>query len=845
LAGTGRRSLSRGAVRSDRGLTPPITPGAPHDPRLPFRQFVLKVHSRCDLACDHCYVYEHVDSSWQGRPKVITRDTVAKAGERIAEHARQHGLARVRVILHGGEPLLAGAARLGEIAWQLRRVIAPESDLDLRIHTNGVQLDEEFCEVFLAAGVKVGISLDGDRAGNDRHRRYRDGRSSYDQVIRAVDLLRTDRYRELYAGLLCTIDVRNDPVATYDALAALDPPAVDFLLPHATWETPPPESGVGPASPYGDWLAAVFDRWRADADRVPVRMFESIIRTSRGASSLTESLGVEASDVAVIETDGTIEQADSIKVAYDGAPATGFDIFANELSEAAGHPAIRARQLGADGLSANCRRCPVVSSCGGGLYAHRYRAANGFDNPSVYCADLMKIIKHVQARLIPASPASTEAAAVGARASGVARPAFQLAGARFDALAAGFGDRDAIAQLIDGQRSERRKLLQLLRVRASAPADELFLAGWELLVQLQREHPAELDQVLAHPYVRAWAEHCLRGGDTASLPADAAHLASITAAVAIRAGAAVEVTVPVSQGHVHLPTLGRLRTGDARTAQLSTGGTAFQVRTAAGKWDVHRNDPALEPDWQPVRQLSSSGGLTVRLEDSDPYRDCHLHPAAPRLAEADVARWQHRFEAAWPLIESEYQPYAAGLAAGLSTIMPLTDAAPGRDISAAARQAFGAVGVGMPADGETLALLLIHEFQHVKLGAVLDLFDLCDPADRRLFYAPWRDDPRPLEATLQGAYAHLGVTDYWRARRHRADGPDAAERFARWRALTAEAIETLAGSGALTDLGDRFVGRMRATIEPWLDEPVPAAAAEAARQWAAERRRTWRRMQKS
>jgi uncharacterized protein len=831
LAGTGGPSLAWEVTAPQAGC-------------LPFRQFVLKVHSRCDLACDHCYIYEHADSSWQGRPKVITRETVAKAAERIAEHARQHALARVRVILHGGEPLLAGATRLGEIASQLRRTITPVCDLDLRIHTNAVQLDEEYCEAFLTAGVKVGISLDGDRAGNDRHRRYRDGRSSYDQVIRAVNLLRTDRYRELYAGLLCTIDVRNDPVSTYDALAALGPPAVDFLLPHATWETPPPESGAGRETPYADWLAAVFDRWRADADRVPVRMFESIVRTSRGASSLTESLGVEASDVAVIETDGTIEQADSIKVAYDGAPATGFDIFANELNEAAGHPAIRARQLGTAGLSATCRGCPVVRSCGGGLYAHRYRPANGFDNPSVYCADLEKIIKHVQARVIPASAG---AAAPGAQTPAASGPAYQLAAAHFDALAAGFGDRDAIAQLIDGQRSERRKLLQLLRVRASRPADELFLAGWDLLVRLQRDYPAELDLVLAHPYVRAWAEHCLRGGDSAALPADAAHLASITAAAAIRAGAAVEVTVPASQGHVHLPTLGRLRTGDSRTAEISTGGSAFQARTAGGKWDVHLNDPAAETDWQPVRQLTSPGGFTVRLEDTDPYRDCHLWPAAPRLAEADVARWQQRFEAAWPLIESEYPQYATGLAGGLTTIMPLADGPAGRDISAAARQAFGAVGVGMPADGETLALLGIHEFQHVKLGAVLDLFELCDPADQRLFYAPWRDDPRPLEATLQGAYAHLGVTDYWRGRRHRADGPDAlaaAERFARWRALTAEALETLAGSGALTDLGSRFVAGMRGTVEPWLDEPVPDAAAEAARLRAAEHRQAWQRMRK-
>jgi uncharacterized protein len=83
---------------------------------LPFRQFDLKVYSRCDLACDHCYIYEHADSSWRDRPKVISSATVAKTGERIAEHARHHALSEVRVILHGGEPLLVGATQLGEIA---------------------------------------------------------------------------------------------------------------------------------------------------------------------------------------------------------------------------------------------------------------------------------------------------------------------------------------------------------------------------------------------------------------------------------------------------------------------------------------------------------------------------------------------------------------------------------------------------------------------------------------------------------------------------------------------------------------------------------------------------------
>jgi uncharacterized protein len=102
-----------------------------------------------------------------------------------------------------------------------------------------------------------------------------------------------------------------------------------------------------------------------------------------------------------------------------------------------------------------------------------------------------------------------------------------------------------------------------------------------------------------------------------------------------------------------------------------------------------------------------------------------------------------------------------------------------------------------------------------------------------------------VEALLQGAYAHLGVTDYWRLRRHRVAGQaalDAAEQFARWRQATSDAIETLAGSSALTPLGQRFAAGMRATVTPWLDDPVPPAAATVARRWIAEREQAWRRL---
>jgi len=119
-------------------------------PLVPLSQVVLKVHSRCDLACDHCYVYEAADQSWRGRPMVISEEVTAQAARRIADHAAAHSLPAVQVILHGGEPLLAGPARLRRIISTLRTALDGVCDLDLRIHTNGVLLNERFARFSLS-----------------------------------------------------------------------------------------------------------------------------------------------------------------------------------------------------------------------------------------------------------------------------------------------------------------------------------------------------------------------------------------------------------------------------------------------------------------------------------------------------------------------------------------------------------------------------------------------------------------------------------------------------------------------------------------------------------------------
>ena len=817
-------------------------------PSIPLSQFVLKVHSRCDLACDHCYVYESADQSWRGRPMAISDEVISRTAQRIAEHAAAHQLGIAQVVLHGGEPLLAGHPRLRRVITELQSTLRGVCRLDLRIHTNGVLLDEKFCELFAEHGVKVGISIDGDRAANDRHRRYVDGRSSYEQVIRAIGLLRSGRFRNLYAGLLCTIDVANDPVVVYESLMGLYPPRIDFLLPHATWDNPPART-PGLDSQYADWLIAIFDRWLADGRPARIRTFESIISTLNGGQSLTEALGLGSSSLVVIETDGTYEQADSLKAAFDGAPVTGYNVFDHAVDIVGQHPGIVARQQGLAGLCQTCQECPVVTSCGGGLYAHRYRSATGFVNPSVYCPDLLKLITHVSKRLPRVAAGSR-----GARTHA-------LNGTDFQALAAGFGNAAAMAQLIEAQRSLRRVLLGAVYQEgstspaASGAVKVALRAAWTLLTTIDQDQPETLDGVLGHPYVRVWAVRCLQqlrlasaghaagdagedhAGDARGLAADLGHLGAISAVAAVRAGVSAHVTVPLIDGAVHLPTLGRLAAGPAEAAgpvgpepggaTVGITGGAVSIQIGESCWTLAIADPqsgelsavALAGDgrsagWQPVRMLRAPG-ISVALDDTDPYRDCHQWRAGPRLTDSEFAQWQRRFEDAWQEIEREHAAYAPALAAGLTTLMPLAATQEGRDVSATARHAFGAVAAALPADPATLALLLIHEFQHVKLGAVLDLYDLYDPSDDRLYHAPWRDDNRPLEGLLQGTYAHLAVTDFWRTRQNIMAGQEAeaaGQRFVHWRAHTRDAIETLASSGSLTPLGAWFVDEMSHSV---------------------------------
>ncbi|BBH67396.1 hypothetical protein ACTI_40810 [Actinoplanes sp. OR16] len=355
----------------------------------PFREFVLKVHQRCNLACTYCYVYESPDQSWRQRPRLMSDDVWQAASRRIAEHAGEHSLDEVRVVLHGGEPLLAGPARLRSKIAELRTALPATTTAQVTMQTNGIGLTPKALAELAAADIRVGVSIDGTATDHDRHRVFRNGRGSHAATARALQNLHD--HPHLYAGLLCTIDPTTDPVATYRALLSHEPPAVDLLLPHANWAQPPQHDTAR-------WLIAVFDQWYAEP-KTRIRLFEDVMSLLLGGSSRSEQIGLSPVVVAVVESDGAIEQVDALKSTYPGAAATGRNVLTDAFDTVLTHPGVAARQIGVEALADGCRSCPVHRVCGAGHYAHRYRPGDGFRNPTVYCADMNRLIRHISERL--------------------------------------------------------------------------------------------------------------------------------------------------------------------------------------------------------------------------------------------------------------------------------------------------------------------------------------------------------------------------------------------------------------------------------------------------------------
>lgn len=412
----------------------------------------------------------------------------------------------------------------------------------------------------------------------------------------------------------------------------------------------------------------------------------------------------------------------------------------------------------------------------------------------------------------------------------------------FDEFCFGPVSEESMGAIKDSQYSSRR--LRLIAVFEVAPPSEALENAWATLAEVEDRRPEIVAAVLMSPPVGVWLVAALQEKQTAW--SQFGYLYSLVAAVAIRAGYSCDIDIPIDGGIVSFPTVGdvRLPWQSARSVKVrnsSTGLISITSSEGTVTFSVGGQGSGFTPT---TKHEVSSGGvrLVVEINDTDPYREFNDPLPPRRLDPAELAAWRHLLDDAWSLLASRHKSYARELATGLSTLIPI---GPERHVAGAScSAAFGGVALSAKNSATALAEVLVHELQHSKLNALLDLVQLQQGGSECLWYAPWRSDARPLVGLLHGIYAFVSVVEFWRIERDLLTDPGESRAaqfaFAHRRHQVREAVESIRSVPELTEQGQRLVDVVSGRLAECEAEHVPEEMLQIVRQMADDSRATWR-----
>jgi uncharacterized protein len=365
-----------------------------------FNSAVIKVTSRCNLNCTYCYLYNMGDDTYLTQPKVLSNKVMDAFLENVKLHCRETGLKEFHFIFQGGEPLLARREfyeRFVDVANDaLRRIAQPR----FSIETNGLLLTEEWCNLFAELNIEIRISLDGLKRQNDHFRPDLKGKGSYDRVMKGLKVALKNSFHRQHLRILSVMNPDSDPVETYAHIKQLQVAQFDVLLPAANYDSL--KKGIhdlnGNRTPYADWLISLFTEWQNDPEpgKPEIGMFRKIINTFSGSAD-TEGFETSIWNRSLfIQTDGAISAHDALNSCGNGFNKTGFNVLSDNLSSASESGLCRLYMNSHNQLNKKCLACPVKQACQGGELHTRFSSSNGFNNPSIYCHDMMKLITHIQ-----------------------------------------------------------------------------------------------------------------------------------------------------------------------------------------------------------------------------------------------------------------------------------------------------------------------------------------------------------------------------------------------------------------------------------------------------------------
>jgi uncharacterized protein len=172
---------------------------------------VLQPTPFCNINCSYCYLPRRTDKA------VMSQHTLRCAFEKVFESGWASD--DLSVIWHAGEPLVL-STEFYEGAFQTIEALRPRSvRVRHSMQTNAMLISHEWCELFKAWHVGVGVSIDGPKRFNDAHRLARNGKSTFEAALAGIRLLREEGVPFHVISVLsqASMDAAEELLAFYEA----------------------------------------------------------------------------------------------------------------------------------------------------------------------------------------------------------------------------------------------------------------------------------------------------------------------------------------------------------------------------------------------------------------------------------------------------------------------------------------------------------------------------------------------------------------------------------------------------------------------------------------------------
>ncbi len=146
------------------------------------RLLVMQPTAFCNINCDYCYLPHRNDR------EVMSIETVRRAAEFV--FGAGLNAPDFTIVWHAGEPLVVSPSWYRRAITAFQQAAPADVSIPHAIQTNGMLIDDEWCDLFVETGMRVGVSLDGTARLHDARRKTRSGKGTHASVMRGIDFLR-------------------------------------------------------------------------------------------------------------------------------------------------------------------------------------------------------------------------------------------------------------------------------------------------------------------------------------------------------------------------------------------------------------------------------------------------------------------------------------------------------------------------------------------------------------------------------------------------------------------------------------------------------------------------------